>query len=173
MRMCPGFLIFLALIVAIPETSTEFHAKYGKPDVERFVVRSDLTLAVEYGSDGQACRMRIETRHHLGHGPTSDAGAQMDEVQSVLDEVVPEEVRGKTIGPGNRIWNSCHGALPPTEYENVTVVPIYKACQTPLIDRGVDVLFKRGACKMLPKYSERGSSGDAFPITSENTPSQQ
>jgi hypothetical protein len=173
MRIWACFLIFLALTATIPETSTEFHARYGKPDVERFVVRPDLTLAVEYGSDDQACRMRIETRHHLGHDSMSDAGAPMDEVQSVLDEVVPENVRGKTLGPGNRIWNSCYGALPPTEYENVTIVPIYKACQKPLIDRGVDVLFKRRVCQTLPKYSEKGSSGNTFPITSENSPSQK
>jgi hypothetical protein len=155
MRILTSCLLFLALAATLPETSVEFRVRYGRPDVERFPVRTGLTLTVEYGPGGEVCRMRIEPYHGLQHFPPFDLAAQMDEVNVVLNEIVPPETRGKEFGPGANVSGSCAGAVPPTEYENVTVIQNYGFCQKPLAVRAVDVLFKRPACESLPKYSEK------------------
>ena len=46
MRILVGCLFFL-LVADAPQTSVALHARYGQSDVERFLVRSDLALAVE------------------------------------------------------------------------------------------------------------------------------
>jgi hypothetical protein len=155
MKILVGCGLFLFLAANAPQTSVEFHTRYGSPDVERFRVRSDLMLTVEYGADGLACRMRIEARHSLSHNSLNDPEPPMDEVMAVFNEVVPPVTSGREIGHGQNVWGTCAGALPPTEYENVTLIPDYGFCQRPLVNRGVIVLFKRPACQSLPKYSEK------------------
>jgi hypothetical protein len=154
MRTLVGCLFFL-LVADAPQTSLAFHARYGQSDVERFLIRSDLTMTVEYGVDRLACRMLIEARHSLSHNSLNDPAPPMDEVMAVFNEVVPPVASGRDIGTGQNVWGSCAGALPPTEYENATVIPDYGLCQRPLVERGVVVLFKRSACQSLPKYSEK------------------
>ena len=65
MRLVAGCLAAFALTVVTPQASDEYYTRYGKPDAERFVVRPDLVLLVEYGADGAACKMRIEPRQSL------------------------------------------------------------------------------------------------------------
>ncbi len=154
MRYLVGCLFVLLFPAGAPQTSVEFHARYGKPDAERFNVRWGLMLTVEYGTDGQACRMRIGPHYDINRfGP--DAAAPPDMVADILNEVVPPEMRGKELGPGEKIYGSCAGALLPTEYENVKINPYYGLCEKTPIYRGVDVLFKRKECQSLPRYSDR------------------
>ena len=155
MRALIGFLLFLLLPTTAPQTSSEFHARYGQADVERFLLRWNLSLTVEYGSDAQACRMRIETHHSMNDSPIDAPAASVDMVTEVLNEIVPTTARGVEIGPIQKFWGSCAGADPPTDYEHVMINPYYGMCDKPLVYRGADVLFKRPACDDLPKYSDR------------------
>jgi hypothetical protein len=153
-RYVAGCLIFFLFPASAPQTSPGFHARYGKPDVERFNVRWGLELTVEYGTDGQACRMRVERYYNVNRlGP--DEAAPPDMVADILNEVVPLEARGKEIGSGEKIYGSCAGAVPPTEYENVTINPYYGLCEKPPIYLGADVVFKREECQSLPSYSDK------------------
>jgi hypothetical protein len=166
-RLLLGSMLMAWLAASVPETSSDFHARYGTPDVERFVVTPHLSLTVEYGSDGQACRMRVEDLHRYGQflftdpskgsagKPVLNPAISMDEVAVVLDEVVPPESRGKELGPGKPVGPFFDGQLPPTEYENVTFVPYYRFAQRPPAPRGMDVLLKRPDCQSLPKYSDK------------------
>jgi hypothetical protein len=133
----------------LQRTSAELRARYGNPDVERFRVRPDVALTAEYGEDGPACAMRIEPRHLFNRTPVDDPPATMAALTDVLDEVVPPEARGKKLGPGPSFWGACRGALPPTEYENVTVNVYYGLCDSTLTPRGLEVRFKRPACDSL------------------------
>lgn len=142
-----------ALAAVTPQTSTEFHARYGQPDAERFAVRPHLMLAVEYGADGAACKMRIEPMHSLLHGSPGDWRAPMTELTAVLNEVVPEGSRGKELGSG-KLFGAWADAPPPTEYENVTVIQEFGNGSKPLTVSSVVVLFKRPACESLPKYTD-------------------
>jgi hypothetical protein len=154
MRLVAGCLITIALMAATPQTSDDYYARYGKPDAERFVVRPDLVLSVEYGADGAACKMRIEPRQSLlfAMAIRTNPTAPVDEVMQVLSEVVPPETRGKELGPGN-IFGHLVGTPPPTEYENVTIIQEFGTSK-PLALSSVAVLFKRPECDSLPKYSD-------------------
>lgn len=154
MRIVAGYLIAVALMAVTPETSDDYQARYGKPDAERFIVRPDLVLSVEYGPDGAACKMRIEPRESLLYSPPSSTNSMLpvDEATQVLDEVVPAETRGKELGPG-KIFGQIAGAPPPTEYENVTIIQEFGGSK-PTALSSVAVLFKRPECESLPKYSD-------------------
>ena len=132
--------------VSKSDASKEFHARYGKPDFERFIAGPDLALSVDYGMDGQACRMRIEHFH--------EAPGTGDDVAAALNEVVPPETRGKELGPGKVTGIAFPGKLPATEYENVTIDPYYGIVRTPPAPSGFEILFKRPACQSLPEHTE-------------------
>jgi hypothetical protein len=144
---CLGLLIFVA---TTPQTSNEYRARYGNPDVERFIVRPHVTLTAEYGTDGHACRMRIE--HYPGPGPdTSDqTSTPIEEVTAVLDELVPRETRGKLVDPDEKTSPQFYGAAPPTEYENVRINPYYGHFDKVPTVHGVDVYYKRATCESGP-----------------------
>jgi hypothetical protein len=128
-------------------TSAELHGRYGQPDAERFRVRPNFTLTAEYGPDRQACAMRIQPLHELGRGESpNDLAVPGEKLNDVLDEVVPPQMRGKELGPGQKIENACAGTALPIEYENVRVYPYYAFCTNPPKVRGTDVRFKRPAC---------------------------
>jgi hypothetical protein len=154
-RAVLGCLIALALAVGTPQTSDEYYARYGKPDAERFVVRTDLVVSVEYGADGASCKMRIEPRQSLIYPYWTNPAAPVDEVTQVLNEVVPPETRGKDLGLG-RIFGQVAGTPPPEEYENVTIIREFGRGTKPLTTSSVAVLFKRSECESLSKYSDPG-----------------
>ena len=153
MRIVAGCLLAITLTAATPQTSTDYYARYGHPDAERFVVRPDLVLSVEFGADGAACKMRIEPRQSLMYPVWTNPTAPVDEVSQVLNEVVPPETRGKELGSG-KIFGQIAGAAPPAEYENVTIIQEFGTGTKPLTMSSVVVLFKRPDCQNLPKYSE-------------------
>ena len=68
MRILVGCLFFL-LVADAPQTSVALHARYGQSDVERFLVRSDLALAVE-GRGGVGAGQSVDqlgiNHHPLG-----------------------------------------------------------------------------------------------------------
>jgi hypothetical protein len=148
-RILVGLLIVAAPVAVTPQSSPELHARYGEPTAERFAVRPDVALTAEYGEDGQACAMRIEPRHLFRRESPNDPPASMEVMTDVLNEVVPPETRGKKLGPGPSFWGACRGALPPTEYENVTVNIYYGLCDSTPTPRGLEVRFKRPACDKL------------------------
>jgi hypothetical protein len=154
-RIVAGCLVAFALTAATPQVSDEYYARYGKPDAERFVVRPDLVLSVEYDTNGAACKMRIEPRQSLLYSMaiSMNPTASADEVMQVLNEVVPPETRGKNLGAG-RIFGQLAGAPPPTEYENVTIIQEFGVGTKPFTLSSVAILFKRPECQSLPKYSD-------------------
>lgn len=153
MRILVGGVIAMALMAATPQTSNDYYARYGKPDAERFVVRPDLTLSVEYGNDDTVCKMRVEPLHNSMRTSLGDPPAPMDKITEVVDEMVPPETRGKELGPG-KSYGTWAGAPLPTEYENVTIIPEYGPAMQGLKPTGIAVLFKRPECESLPKYSD-------------------
>ena len=145
----------MMLAAVTPQTSDEYYARYGKPDAERYVVRPDLVLAVEYGADGAACKMRIESRQSLMYSMAirTNPTASVDEIMQALNEVVPPETRGEDLGPG-KIFGQLAGAPPPEEYENVTIIQEFGGGAKDMKLSSVAVLFKRPDCQSLPKYSD-------------------
>jgi hypothetical protein len=154
-RILAGLLALIA-VVAAPPTSVELRAYYRIPDVERFAVRPDLTLDVEYGEDGYACAMRVEPSHDFYHSSFQGPAASMEELTDVMNEVVPPEGRGKELGPGPYFGLHCTGEIAPTEYESVIIGPYYGMCEKQPVVRGLDARLKRPTCesfqpKRIPK----------------------
>jgi len=130
----------------VPQDSTELRTRYGQPDVERFAVRPEITVTVEYGSDGKACILVIEPRQALIHAlfvsqPTISKDVAMD----VLDEVAPPAARGKLLQGGATLRSGCT-AFGADMYENMQIGLIQSACAEPRGVLRVNVRFKRSAC---------------------------
>jgi hypothetical protein len=151
MRILVWCLGFLLLVAPAPQTSNEFRARYGNPDVERFTARPHVALTAEYGLDGHACRMRIEYYPDPSPDSSDQAPPPMEEVTAVLDEMVPLNMRGKLVVPDEKIRPEFYGAAPPMEYENVRIKPYYGHFDKVPTAHGVDVYFKRPACEFDPK----------------------
>ena len=151
MRIIPGCLLLGVAIVSMAPTSQDLHNWYGRPDIERFTVGPGISLTVEYGSDQQACEMRIEPTEPLIHSfPHNDVVMPEADVTKVLDEVVPISSRGKLIKTGGFQASCGVGNL--TEYENVSIMRATTACSrsSPNKDVGTTVVFKRDICA-IPK----------------------
>ena len=127
---------------------------YGEPTIERFAVRSGITLSVEYGADRTVCQLLIAPTQLLVDvqepipPPMSSQG-----VSAVLQEVVPIASRGKqtdstTIQAGGN-------ALLKTDYENVSIRRICtsQSCVSSNGNQDVRTLvaFKQGSC---PSHAE-------------------
>jgi hypothetical protein len=50
---------------AAAQTSGELHSRCGEPDRERFAARPGVVLTVQYGSDGLACQVLLESPQPL------------------------------------------------------------------------------------------------------------
>jgi hypothetical protein len=127
--------------------ATTLRAKYGEPikygapvNSEAFKVRNNITMVVNYGPSGQVCRIEV---HPVGQStvrqapPVAVTKQQLDEV---LQEVVPPSMRGKEIRSGVIEM----GALSflNIEYEHVTITELLQN-ETPT---SVTVAFKAKGC---------------------------
>jgi len=116
--------------------------------MERFAVRSGITLTVEYGPDRIACQLLIAPAQSLVDvlmpiPPMSSQG-----VSDVLQELVPLTTRGKQIDSTTLQDNVA--TLLKTDYENVS---IRRYCSllscvssSEKLDLRTLVVFKRGTC---------------------------
>ena len=146
MRILISTLVFLALAAATPQDSFDFRMRYGQPDVERFALRADMTLTVEYGSDGKACLLKIEPRQAAISALNFDRPSMsQDAAKDLLNEVVPLETRGKPF-PGGGFFQASCGAASRENYENVHIGMSYNACKKPTEILEVNVTFTRSVC---------------------------
>src|SRR5690349_24061104 len=65
MRIISGCLLAMISTLAAAQSSQELHSHYGDPDRERFMARPGISLSVQYGSDGLACFMLLESPRFL------------------------------------------------------------------------------------------------------------
>jgi hypothetical protein len=78
---------------ALPQSSQEFHSKYGEPDLERFEARPGINLAVEYGPDPLACQIIMEPPQPLVHGEEQIQFMSSEGMSEILEEVAPVAMR--------------------------------------------------------------------------------
>jgi hypothetical protein len=155
MRVLFSCVAFLVLVAPAPQSSFDFRARYGEPDVQRFAIRPDITVTVEYGSDHQACILEVEPRQAFVHGLIgSQASFSKETALQLLDEVAPPEVRGKDTMPlfEGYMATSCGGATF-GESENAQVSAGLDLCKTPVTVRSLRVNFTRRACESLTKWN--------------------
>lgn len=154
MRILLGCVAFLVLASLAPQGSFDQRARYGEPDVQRFAIRPDVTMAVEYGSDHRVCNFDIEPRHAFIHGTFIRHTTMSQETATeLLNEVVPPEIRGKDKFPlfsGPWFQSSC-GAGTVGVYENAQVTAALDACAKPSGVLSLTVRLTRPACEPLTK----------------------
>ena len=124
------------------------HKQYGKPTMERFAVRSGITLTVEYGPDRMACQLLIAPTQPLVQLQTPIPPMPSQGVSDVLQELLPVATRGKQINSNTLELDA--GALLNTDYENVS---IRRFCSSPSCvssnekqDLRTLIVFKRSTC---------------------------
>jgi hypothetical protein len=141
-------LAFVALAAAGPQNSSDLRARYGQPDVERFAMRPDITVTVQYGHDGKACILLIEPRQAFVRSPSHTQRLptiSVDAAWELLDEAVPRETRGKLLGPGPSFQSGCT-AFETNFYENMSICFVHSYCVKPDGVWKAQVNFKRTAC---------------------------
>jgi hypothetical protein len=100
-------------------SAQELHKLYGEPTMERFAVRSGITLTVQYGSDRKACQFLIAPAQSLVEVRTPTLPMSSPIVSEVLQELLPVAIRGKQTN-SNTVQNAT-GALMKTDYENFSI----------------------------------------------------
>jgi len=146
MRTLAWSTILLIASLSAAQTSQDFHARYGEPNRERFTIRDDIGLTVEYGSDGLTCQMEIKKKELLVQRPGPQKLMAPEVVDEIIEELVPADTRGRKV---NSLYESMGCAWSTVDfYENVTIQRSTDQCLPlkPERDSGVTIVFKRQAC---------------------------
>ena len=116
-------------------------SKYGPPlDRETFTVRPEIEMRVDYGPAKQACVILLPSGMSVAGNPSPDVITR-EQMKTVLDEVVPDSVRGKEIRRG--VIGAGILKVVYTEYEHVTIDERFKSG----IGTGIVVTSKDPACR--------------------------
>jgi hypothetical protein len=150
MRFVTGISVCLGLVSSAfgQVDATTLRAKYGDPinygkllNIETFKVRNNITMMVNYGPSGQACRIVV---HPAGQSTVRQAPpdiATKQQVDEVLQEVVPPSMRGKEMRSAMTEMGAVSFLL--IEYEHLSITELLKN-ETP---RNVKVAFKQQGCE--------------------------
>ena len=149
MRSVTGIAVCLALVLSAfgQIDATTLRAKYGEPiknsvplNSETFKVRNNITMVVNYGPSGQACRIELlPGQSVVGHAPPD--GMTKQQVDEVLQEVVPPPMRGKEIR--GVVTETGAVSVSQIEYEHMTISEV-RQNETPT---SVTVAFKEQGCR--------------------------
>jgi len=124
------------------------HKQYGKPTMERFAVRSGITLTVEYGPDRMACQLLIAPTQPLVQLQTPIPPMPSHGVSDVLQELLPVATRGKQIN--STAAQAAVGTLLETDYENLSIRRFCSSQSCVSSNENQDlrtlVVFKRATC---------------------------
>jgi hypothetical protein len=155
MRVLSACVAFLVLAAPVPQSSFDLHARYGEPDVQRFAIRPDITLTVEYGSDHKACILDVAPRQAFVHAFFGgQASFSKEAALELLDEVATPEVRGteETSLFSNMFQSSC-GAGTVGVWKNAQVSMSLNVCKAPVTVQSLRVSLTRSACEPLTKWN--------------------
>ena len=159
-RLLSCVLLISSLTAA--QTSLELRSHYGDSDRERFAARPGISLSVQYGSDGLACLMLLESPRFLFNSEEADeahyghvtkqkqsqppSSMLSNDVMEVLEEVVPLSSRGRELNRG--ITESGGNSLLFDDYENVIIVHArqHAGQNESAREMRVTVMFKRDVC---------------------------
>jgi hypothetical protein len=103
--------------------ATTLRAKYGAPvNSEAFKVRDNLKMVVNYGPSGQACQIEVHPAWQSTVRQAPPDGATKQQVDEVLQEVLPPSIRGKEIRTIAMAVGAPSVLL--IEYEHVTITEL-------------------------------------------------
>lgn len=118
-------LVFAAMFL-LPSANPGF-AKYKA--IEAYEIRPGVLMMPRYSADGQLCEIGLEKRHYSPEMIRLDSSLSRNEVDQMLEELVPANERGpKSTAPGGRddLTEVGHGLVTSSEYVNISI-QIYSA----------------------------------------------
>ena len=117
-------LLFLLIAnAAFAQTASDFSARYGYPEVERFVVRPGITVMASYAGDRSACEMVIEPKRSIPRRAVDEQSMSADAASQIIDELIPRSERGILLD--HAIENMGASELQVAIYQNVTISRYY------------------------------------------------
>ena len=91
-------ILLLTLVAfALGQTSADLNAKY--PHVTAYEVRPNVLMTARFAVDGQVCEMILEKRQKTDTRIVYGDTFSETEVKSLMDDLVPEDVRGRNLTP--------------------------------------------------------------------------
>jgi hypothetical protein len=99
------------LSLCIPNTAHRWIEKHSR-------VRTGIEMVVDYGSGKQVCRIQLPSGMKIV-GTVPPGAVTKEQIDQVLDEVVPASIRGKEIGKGMMAMGVPNLVF--TEYEQVRI----------------------------------------------------
>lgn len=116
-------------------------SKYGTPlDRDTYTVRPGIEMVVDYGPSKQVCRIQLPSGMRIV-GTVPSGAITKQQIDQVLDEVLPPSIRGKEVNRGTMAIGAPMFFI--TEYEHVTIGEL----QVDSIGKGITVTFKDEACQ--------------------------
>ena len=154
-RTVAPLLFLLIPIVTATQTASDFTARYGDPDAERFVVRPRITLMASYADDRTACEMLIETEH-----PIQQSGKEQSmstaTVSRIIEELVPESERGVLLFRMNESMGASE--LQVADYQNVTIRQYFlRYLPTNHDEKSATIIRKDGRCSSATASQKFGA----------------
>jgi sporulation and spore germination protein len=125
------------------QTAKDLRTKYG-PAAEIFQINPGLSLTAKYTDQGLACEVDILQQDVPGSKARHNLGA---EVQNIVDQLVPEAKRGRSLGPGSGEIGSCYGNRR-EDYELVWVGKSWTDCGAR--SYSARIVWKTRNCKGIP-----------------------
>ena len=115
--MTTKLILFIVCCSAFGQMDTStLRAKYGEPIArETFQVRPNIEAVVNYGTSHQVCKIDLPSGSYVNR-PNFATKQQVDEV---IDELVPPSVRGKAMSQA--VLSASRIAVSLSEYQNVTI----------------------------------------------------
>ena len=123
MRLILAAFFAFAASSALGQSASDIEAKYGKP-TNAYAVSQNIWMTPEYADDGQVCEMLLYPRRVSPNVINLAKKLPFEELQSVLNKLVPVATRGDRRG--NRNTATGGGASwTMYSYEKVTFIFTY------------------------------------------------
>jgi len=132
-------------------TALDLHARYGDPDVERFLVRPGINLIVTYSPQRRVCEMIVEPEASLIPHDEPEKDMPPELAREILDELLPEQTLGGVI-TGYTLFTGGHAARR-TEYESVVIthVLVNVGSKKPEMETRLTIESKKSSCQAVNK----------------------
>jgi hypothetical protein len=134
-------LFFIAASSAFAQMdAVALRSRYGAPlDRETFLIRPGIEMVVDYGPSKQVCRIQLPSGRKIV-GTVPPGAITKQQIDDVLNEVVPPSIRGKEMNRG--VVATGAPMLSFADYEHVSINELEVGGQ----GKGIAVTFKDPAC---------------------------
>jgi len=122
MSRLAGLVCAVVLLIPVAKPQNEKFLKY-KP-VDAYEIRPGILMMPRYSDDGQVCEIGLERRHYSPEMIRLDPGLSREEIDQIVDELVPVDERGphsKDFTGRDMDFFTGVGGTTDIEYENVSI----------------------------------------------------